>query len=263
MSSTAFKLIDVMGMPIEAVTSADLLEHIAAACLEGRGGWVVTANLDILQHFCGRSDAREAYLAADLRIADGMPLLWAARAQGESLPERVTGSTFSMALVEVAAARGWELALLGGSPGTAERAATRLKTMFAGLRVSARSDLRFSEVPTPDQVQEALGSLPKNVRIVLVGLGSPKQEFAIRELRPSLPAAWFIGVGGTFDFLAGEQSRAPVALQRVGLEWAYRLAREPKRLAHRYLVRNLPFLFRVLGSSTLRRLRARGTGGRG
>lgn len=261
MPTTAFRPIDVMGMPIDAVTSVGLLAHIATACSEGRGGWVVTANLDILQHFRGRSDAREAYLAADLRIADGMPLLWAARAQGESLPERVTGSTFSMALVELAAARGWELALLGGSPGTAERAAARLQTIVPGLRVSARSDLRFSEVPTPDQVQAALASLPTTVRIVLVGLGSPKQEFAIRALRPSLPKAWFVGVGGTFDFLAGEQSRAPTALQRVGLEWAYRLAREPRRLAHRYLVRNLPFLFLVLSSSTMRRLRPRRTAG--
>jgi N-acetylglucosaminyldiphosphoundecaprenol N-acetyl-beta-D-mannosaminyltransferase len=92
-------------------------------------------------------------------------------------------------------------------------------------------------------------------RVVLVGLGSPKQEFLIRELRRRLPEVWFVGVGGTFGFLAGDQQRAPRALQSAGLEWAYRLALEPRRLAHRYLVRNLPFLVRVLGASALRRLR--------
>jgi N-acetylglucosaminyldiphosphoundecaprenol N-acetyl-beta-D-mannosaminyltransferase len=92
--------------------------------------------------------------------------------------------------------------------------------------------------------------------IVLVGLGSPKQEYLIRELRPLLPAAWMIGVGVTFSFVAGEISRAPGWMQRSGLEWIHRLAMEPRRLARRYLVDDLPFAFRLFSEAALRRARA-------
>jgi N-acetylglucosaminyldiphosphoundecaprenol N-acetyl-beta-D-mannosaminyltransferase len=256
--SAPVQQVDLLGMPIAALRSSELLDRIEAACERAEGGWVVTVNLDILQHFCSTQGADEAYLAADLRVADGMPLLWAARAQGDALPERVAGSTFSSALVERAAKHGWPVALLGGSPGSAERAADKLRSSLPGLRISARSDLRFAQPPSPAEVALARDALPAETRIVLVGLGSPKQELLIKAIKQSFPQAWFIGVGGTFGFLAGDQPRAPVLLQRAGLEWAYRLALEPRRLSHRYLVRNLPFLARVLALSVLRRWRSGG-----
>jgi N-acetylglucosaminyldiphosphoundecaprenol N-acetyl-beta-D-mannosaminyltransferase len=241
-------------MPLATIDSGALLEHIADACEAGRGGWVVTANLDILQTFVSREDDRTAYLAADVRVADGMPLVWAATVQGQPLPERIAGATLSLALIERAAARGWPVLLLGGAPGSAERAAARLGQTHPELMVVARSDLQFADPPSREQVAVALElSKSQGSRIVLVGLGSPKQELVIQHLREELSDAWFVGVGGTFGFMAGDVPRAPAALQRVGLEWAHRLAQDPRRLAYRYLVRNLPFMMRVLTQSAWQR----------
>lgn len=249
--------VTVLGMPIAAIDSVGLLERVTAACGAGHGGWIVTANLDILQHFHQRADAREAYLAAEIRVADGMPLLWAARAQGDHLPERVAGSTFSPALIARAAQHGWPVLLLGGSPGSAERAAANLLGRFPNLDIRARSDLHFAEPPRREEITNARRLIEEHQsRIVLVGLGSPKQELVIRELRHGLSRVWFIGVGGTFGFLAGDLPRAPAALQSLGLEWAYRLAQEPRRLARRYLWRNLPFAVRLLTTSAIRGFRS-------
>lgn len=241
-------------MPIASITSEELVSRIDAAWDAGRGGWVVTANLDVLRYFLLDPIAREAYLQADLRVADGMPLVWASRLQKCPIPERVAGSSLCRPLIELCASRGRPVMLLGGSAGTAERAAQMYRDQLPELCVYANSALRFSPKPDLDELDAARQVLREcGAQLVLVGLGSPKQELVIGELRKDFPGAWFVGVGGSFSFITGDVKRAPLFMQRVGLEWVHRLVQDPSRLGPRYLKHDLPVAFRLLLEASKKR----------
>jgi N-acetylglucosaminyldiphosphoundecaprenol N-acetyl-beta-D-mannosaminyltransferase len=256
MSNQQFDLVEIMGMQVARLTEAALVGHIVAELAAGRGGSVVTANLDILLRHHSDPEARLVYDAASLRVADGMPLVWASKVLAEPVPERVAGSTLLSTVAQRAATEGLSMYLLGGTPESAERAAGVLVERHSTLSVGANSKLAFDARPSRSQIQNAIDLLktegPRD--IIWVGLGSPKQEYLIHELRPHFPNAWMIGVGGTFSFLCGDIERAPEWAQRSGLEWLHRLSQDPKRLAKRYLGDNLPFLGRVMADSVRKRL---------
>lgn len=257
MTASGFERVDIMGMRVSRITEAALVEHIVAELTAGRGGSVVTANLDILQRHHMDEAAREVYDAASLTVADGMPLVWASHLLEKPVPERVAGSTLLCTVAARAAREGLGMYLLGGSPQSAERAAGVLVERHPSLSVGANSELSFDAQPTPAQVDRAAALLrdegPRD--LVWVGLGSPKQEYLIHALRPRFPNTWMIGVGGSFSFLCGEVPRAPEWVQRCGLEWLHRLSQDPTRLAKRYLRNNLPFMGHVMADSVRRRFR--------
>ncbi len=250
MSGTPVERITLLGVALDRVTAAEACDRIDAALAEGRGGWVVTPNLDILRRLV-REPAFAALCAdAELRLADGMPLVWASRLRGTPLPERVAGSDFVDTLCARAARSGRRVFLLGGNPGAAERAAARLRERHADLVIAGTLCPPFGFEHNAAEmagIRRALGEA--RPQIVFVGLGSPKQEHLIRDLRAEFTGAWFLGVGITFSFIAGDVSRAPRWMRRVGLEWAHRLAQEPRRLARRYLVHGIPFGARLLIAS--------------
>jgi N-acetylglucosaminyldiphosphoundecaprenol N-acetyl-beta-D-mannosaminyltransferase len=256
-----FAEIRLMGMDIAQVQTHQVLDHLFASLAAGRGGWLVTANLDFLRRHVGDDGARALYDGADLCVADGMPLVWAARLQGDPLPERVAGSSLTPLIAARAAVEGRSLYLLGGDPGANQRAAELLAGRHPGLRIVGRQSPRVSDPPTAEEVaafrQELVALAPD---ILLVGLGSPKQERLIQALRPALPATWMVGVGISFSFIAGDVRRAPPWMQRSGLEWVHRLVQEPRRLARRYLVHDLPFAARLFASAARHRLAARPPG---
>jgi N-acetylglucosaminyldiphosphoundecaprenol N-acetyl-beta-D-mannosaminyltransferase len=214
----------------------------------GRGGWLVTANLDFLRRHVKDRAAREVYAAADLRVADGMPLVWASRLRGTPLPERVAGSSLVEPLCARAAKEGRRVYLLGGEPEANAIAAQRLMERCPGLVIAGRSAPDVSAEPTAEELKalrtELIAAAPD---LVLVAFGSPKQERVIAALKPSLPQAWWIGVGISLSFLAGRVARAPVLVQRLGLEWLHRLAQEPRRLFRRYIIDDIPFAFELFG----------------
>jgi N-acetylglucosaminyldiphosphoundecaprenol N-acetyl-beta-D-mannosaminyltransferase len=241
-------------MRLARVSSADLVEHIFAELAQGRGGWLVTANLDFLRRHCHDAEARALYDAADLRVADGMPLAWAAWLQGTPLPERVAGSSTIFSLVERAASERRTVYLLGGTESANRGAARVFAERYPGLQLCGQSTPAFSTPPAPDEiapVREELVALRPD--LLLVALGSPKQEQIIAALRPWLPATWMVGVGISLSFVAGEIRRAPRWMQRAGLEWVHRMAQEPGRLARRYLLEDVPFALRLLPSALLAR----------
>jgi N-acetylglucosaminyldiphosphoundecaprenol N-acetyl-beta-D-mannosaminyltransferase len=126
----------------------------------------------------------------------------------------------------------------------------RLLREVATLRVLGYAQPQVSIPPRPEELAEARRELERlRPDLVYVAFGSPKQEYAIQALREALPGAWWLGCGISLSFLAGELGRAPRWMQRLGLEWSHRLAQEPARLAHRYLLRNLPFALRLLWSA--------------
>ena len=249
---------NLMGMRLARMRQADLVEHVFAALAQGKGGWLVTANLDFLRRYVRDARVRAFYDAADLRVADGAPLVWASRLQGEALPERIAGSSLLWLVAERAARDGRALYLLGGTPAANEGAARVLFERYPGLRICGRSCPAISSPPTADEVallQTELAALQPH--ILLVALGSPKQEELIAELHPHLPTTWMMGVGVSLSFVSGELGRAPAWMGQAGLEWLHRLAQEPGRLARRYLVEDLPFALRLLPAALSARLRAR------
>jgi exopolysaccharide biosynthesis WecB/TagA/CpsF family protein len=257
-STPAPREIDLEGVRLDALSEKQCVEHVVDAISAGRGGWIVTPNLDHLRRLARDDSFREHYRRADLAVADGMPLVWACRLQRTPLPGRVAGSDLIWSLCGAAAEREASVFLLGGDPGTADEAAQKLRARFAGLRVvgTACPEPGFEKrAGARDAIAACLVAAQPD--IVFVALGSPKQEELIGHLRAILPSAWWLGCGISFSFVAGRVQRAPVWLRRLGLEWVHRMAQEPRRLAGRYLVDGVPFGAGLLVRSALRGLRVR------
>ena len=245
----------VMGLPFDRLDHRMLVERFRQDVQAGRGGWIVTPNLDILRQFTVSPECRELILSASFRVVDGLPIVWAARLAGRSLPERVPGSDFVITLPAAAAAAGLPVFLLGGNPGVAELAASRLEALHPGIEVAYHCPPFGFEDDARELERIRLALRRAQPGLVLVGLGFPKQERLIRLLRDEVPGAWFAGIGISLSFIAGEQRRAPVLLQRCGLEWVHRLFHEPRRLAKRYLIQGLPFAARLLAWALVQRVR--------
>jgi N-acetylglucosaminyldiphosphoundecaprenol N-acetyl-beta-D-mannosaminyltransferase len=175
-----------------------------------------------------------------------MPLLWAARLLRRPLPAKVSGSDFVPAVLKLAAERGWRVYFLGGSPGVAARARDRLATEMPRLQVVG-VDAPQIEIDDPLERREWIATQIRSTRpdLVFVALGAPKQEIFIDLVRDTLRPAVMLAVGGSLDFVAGAIPRAPRWISQAGLEWMFRLTREPRRLWRRYLLRDPKFLFIV------------------
>lgn len=251
----AFPTVDLCGMEIACTSTPELLDHVFASLAESRGGWLITANLDFLRRHVKDPSSRAIYEAADVRVADGMPLLWAASVRGTPLVERVAGSSLVVPLCARAAGAGRSVYLLGGDPGAAEEAERRLRALAPGLVVAGRSSPWVSAIPSEAELDALREELVRTAPdVVLVAFGSPKQERVIAALRAALPKAWWIGIGISLSFVAGHIKRAPELVQDLGLEWVHRLAQEPRRLFKRYVVEDLPFAFELFGRVALERM---------
>ncbi|HEV8062808.1 MAG TPA: WecB/TagA/CpsF family glycosyltransferase [Gemmataceae bacterium] len=253
--SKSLPTIELGGLRLHALTEEACIGHILSELKEGRGGWVVTPNLDHLRRFQHDIDFRALVAQANLVTADGMPLIWMSRIQGTLLPERVAGSSLINTLSRAAAREGMSVFLLGGDPGTAQEAGAILCQRNPGLRLAGTSCPQIGPVLEDSTRQrlaaELAAALPD---IVFVGLGSPKQERVIANLRGCVPAAWWLGVGVSFSFVCNRVHRAPVWMQKLGLEWLHRLWQEPGRLARRYLIEGLPFAAIMFARCSCRRL---------
>ncbi|WP_431099890.1 WecB/TagA/CpsF family glycosyltransferase [Roseateles noduli] len=253
----ALPTIHVDGLPFVATTVPVLTAHIVDEATAGRGGWVVTPNIDILRRWRLEPAFRALVADATVFTADGRPIVWASQLQGTPLPTRLTGSDLFNALMGAAAAAGLRIALIGGNEGAAEAAAARLipEAVAAGRVRCLCPPFGFEQQPQEMARIETLltGWQP---HIVFIGLGSPKQEKLAARLRPLAPRAWYLGVGVSFSFVAGDVKRAPGWMQRSGLEWVHRLTQEPGRLARRYLVDGIPFAAGLLWRSATRRGRS-------
>ncbi len=242
--------IRLLGAEIDVLSQSGTVEYIAGSLSAGTGGWVITPNLDILRRLVRDPGFADLCAGATLRLADGMPLVWASRLRRTPLPERVAGSDLIWLLCERAAKDGRSVFLLGGNPGAAGAAAQRLPQRYHGLRIIGTEcpAIGFEDDPAymDDLTARLVGLKPD---VVFVALGSPKQERLISRFCPLLPATWFLGIGVTFSFVSGEISRAPRWMRRAGLEWVHRLAQEPVRLGRRYLVDGIPFAVRLLAAS--------------
>lgn len=236
-------------LPIDAVDLNGALVRIEGLVRAGNGGTVFTPNVDHVVVAQNNPRFRAAYQAASLSLVDGTPVLWASSLLGTPLPMKISGSDLVMPLLARAAERGLRVYFLGGDPGVAEQAQRVLERELPNLKIVGIDAARINvDQIAPDVLERIQAARPD---IVLVALGAPKQEIFSHEQREALKPAVLVGVGASLDFIAGTRSRAPVWISKVGLEWLYRLAQEPRRLASRYLLRD-PQFFWIVGRQLAR-----------
>ena len=198
--------------------------------------FVVTPNVDhvVMLHYS--EQLRNAYAAADMVTADGMPVVVASRWLGRPLPERVTGADLVPALFAAAdSTRPLRVFLLGAALGVADRAARRIESRWPSVNVVGTCSPPLGFEKDPEENCRILAQIAAvHPDVVVIGLGAPKQEYWVHAHRDRLSAKVALCVGATIDFLAGEKPRAPAWMGRIGIEWMHRLLSEPRRLFKRY-----------------------------
>ena len=209
-----------------SVASADTDHSPLATRYCGSARQVCTVNPEFIMEARRHPAFGRALAAADLCTPDGVGVLWAARLAGVRLDERVTGSDGIYRLCERAVAQGWRVFFLGAAAGVAARAAAELTRLYPGLRVAGTYGGSPAQADWP-QIRRHLAAARAD--LLFVAYGHPQQDTWIQQHREELPVAVALGVGGAFDFVAGITRRAPVWVQRLGLEWLYRLMRQPWR----------------------------------
>jgi N-acetylglucosaminyldiphosphoundecaprenol N-acetyl-beta-D-mannosaminyltransferase len=220
----------------EACTA--IIEH---AKLGGEPAYATTANAQHIVLLDRDRRLREIYDRADLVVPDGVSLLLAARLYGRSLQERVAGVDMFQTLCGLAAENGLHVFLLGGRPGSADLASIALKQRFPALQTSTYCPPLGFEKTMAGLKETAQAIRAASPDLLFVAFGAPKQEYWIYEHGLQLSVPVCVGVGGSFEMVAGVVRRAPLWIQKLNCEWLYRLCLEPRRLWRRYLIGNLEF----------------------
>lgn len=223
---------DILGTNIDSVTQKESLQIIKKAVIDGEVIRIVTANPEIIYQATENTTLKNIINTADLVVPDGIGVVWAARQLGIDIQERVTGIDLTEKILEEGNRRGWRIFLLGAKPGVAEIAISKLYQKYPGNTFSCYHGY-FTKEEEPEVIKRIKTFDPV---ILLVGLGVPLQEYWNVENKEL--ARVTMGVGGTIDVLSGQVSRAPSWIRAIGLEWLYRLAREPNRISRQ---KKLPY----------------------
>lgn len=214
-----------MDMAVDAVKSWAETDDRQYVCVTGVHG-VIESQRD--------GELREIHNRSGLTTPDGMPMVWSGRRAGADWMDRVYGPDLMLEVLVEAERRGWSSYFYGGAEGVPERLVGRLSEKFPGLKVAGLHSPPFRQLTEQEKAEVAAEINESGATFVWVGLSTPKQERWMAEFRPLLEAPVLFGVGAAFDFHAGQVSQAPRWMQRSGLEWLYRLAKEPRRLWKRY-----------------------------
>lgn len=226
---------DLAGVPIDPIGMSEAISRLRAAIGGPKLFQVSTINLDFMVRAQSDLQIRRIFQHSDLNVADGAPVVWLGRLLGTRVPERVAGADLVPALMGVAAETGARVFLLGGEGGVAEEAAARLVALHPALVIAGTYEPPRASIEEMNHAETLARIGEAKPDILLVALGHPKQERWIEMHRDDLPVSVAIGVGCVFDLIAGRSRRAPGWMQRIGLEWAYRLIQEPRRLVGRYV----------------------------
>jgi N-acetylglucosaminyldiphosphoundecaprenol N-acetyl-beta-D-mannosaminyltransferase len=223
----------LLGLNLSRMTYQETIRWLDTNILKtpGQRVCVLSANADQTVRCHTEPEFREIYEEAGLIVPDGMPLVWAARLLGKPLPERVTGIDLMHGLCELAARNGYPCFLLGSRPPVLTAAIQNLHARFPGLAICGSHSGYFQN---DDVVVKAINAA--RPAILFVGMGSPRQEAWLKRNFSLLRCQLALPVGGAFDVVAGRLRRAPVVLQKLGLEWFWRMLHEPRRLWRRYLL---------------------------
>jgi N-acetylglucosaminyldiphosphoundecaprenol N-acetyl-beta-D-mannosaminyltransferase len=250
--------IDVCGVPVDSTTRAEVVQRVLDRCGQDGGPplTIFSCNVDMLVKAEADREFAATLGGADILLPDGMPVVWLGRALGGTFPERVTGADLLQDIATALASTSHTIFLLGAAPGVADEAAARLTEKNPGLRIAGTlaPEKGFDDDPAAiEDLFRVLGSVRPDV--LFIALGAPRQERFAERFGARLGAKVLLPVGAAIDMAAGRVKRAPVAVQRAGGEWLWRLVQEPRRLARRYL-REDPKFFGMAARAMMRRRRA-------
>jgi N-acetylglucosaminyldiphosphoundecaprenol N-acetyl-beta-D-mannosaminyltransferase len=233
--------VSILGLPVDRVDMAGAVARIRELVSENRTCQIVTLNSEIAMTAQEDSRLKEVICRADLVVPDGAGVVWASRVLGVSLPERVAGFDLMQELLACAASHRWPVFFLGAEPGVAKEAAERVKRRLPELIVAGTHHGFFGDEEEAAVIEEINSA---EARLLFVGMGAPRQDFWIAGNKTRIETAICIGVGGSFNVLAGKVKRAPDWMGRCGLEWLYRLICQPSRFVRMLALPR--FVIRVL-----------------
>jgi N-acetylglucosaminyldiphosphoundecaprenol N-acetyl-beta-D-mannosaminyltransferase len=250
--------VDVLGVPLALTDYERTMRWIDAAVGARHRGYICVANVHTVMASQEDAELRAAVMASDLTVPDGQPLVWAMNALGSDLTSRVYGPTLMARYCERAARTGTRMFLYGGrNQGALVQLALNLRTAYPGVKIVGGFAPPFAPLTADEELAVADEINRSDADVVWVGIGVPKQEKWMAAMRERLQAPVLVGVGAAFDFHAGLVPQAPARIQSMGMEWAYRLAQEPRRLWRRYLRYNPRFVL-AFGRQWLRHRTRRG-----
>jgi N-acetylglucosaminyldiphosphoundecaprenol N-acetyl-beta-D-mannosaminyltransferase len=235
-----------MNTYIDNVTMDEAIDHIEQCIRDKKIGQVITPNVDQVVRMEWDDSFREICNSCELLLVDGHPLVWTAKLYGRPFKEKICGSDLVPKLCEVAAQKGYSIFLLGAAPGVAQKAAVNLVKANEGLKVAGvySPPLGFENDPVElDKINKMLRN--SKADMLFVGMGVPKQDRFIYENMHIYQIPMSFSIGGTIDFIAGKQKRAPKWISSIGFEWFYRLLHDPKRMFKRYIIDDRKF-FRMI-----------------
>lgn len=230
----------ILGVGVNNTTKEEALEFIINGLGKKRQKIAIfTPNPEIVVFAHKNEEFRQILNSADLALPDGIGILWAAKLLGGELKERITGVDFMKMLCIEASVRGFTVGLFGGVPQIAERTAERLRQLYPIIKITVFREDFFEK----NTLQAGLEDKDKEIDILFVALGFPKQEKWIHEHLPKIPVTVAMAVGGSFDYISGAVPRAPMFLRNLGFEWLFRLVVQPWRIRRQLAI--LEFIFLV------------------
>ena len=245
--------IDLLGCPVDALTMAQTVARVEDAIARRETTQHVAINAAKVVRYQHDEALRAAVDGCELATADGQPVVWASRILGRPLPERVAGIDLMDELLDVSRGRGYGVFLLGARSEVLERAEQEIVRRHPGVRIVGSHHGYFGAEGEAEVVNEVAAAAPD---ILFVALETPAKELFLARNRDRMQLPFVMGVGGSFDVLAGDKKRAPRWMRRAGLEWFYRLVQDPRRLGRRYLVGNVEFITLVFREFLTKRKQA-------
>ena len=218
--------VNILGVKVDAVTMAQAVERVINLIKEKKSSIVATANAEMLLNATHDAELKNILNAASLVVPDGAGTVWAARHLDKEMPERVAGFDLVQELMKIAPARGIKFFLFGAAPGIADKAKLKAEQLYPGIKIVGTRNGYFKTDDEPEIISQIKISHPD---ILLAALGVPKQEKWLFKYKDELKVPVSIGVGGTFDVMAGVVKRAPLWMQKARLEWLFRALLQPSR----------------------------------
>jgi N-acetylglucosaminyldiphosphoundecaprenol N-acetyl-beta-D-mannosaminyltransferase len=238
--------VDVLGVGISAISLDGAVNEIMRWISDGERHYVCVTNVHTVIECQHDEELRRIHNASGLTTPDGMPIVWCLKRAGAAAVTRVYGPDLMLALSAPLAQSRHSVFLYGTTPRTLELLSARLTSQFPGLRIAGSYAPPFRALTPAEDADVVRKINDSNADVVWVGLGAVKQEYWMATHREALQASALIGVGAAFDFHAGVVKQAPLWMQRRGVEWVYRLCREPRRLWRRYLRTNPAFVVGIV-----------------